>query len=196
MKRLVNIIDKGWQEFLRPLLPLIPFECLDETHYPAKDMEFNAFNYCPFKELQVVILGQDPYFTPNTANGLAFSSSMPKIPHSLSIIFNSIKENCGVVPARNPDLKRWAAQGVLLLNTALTVKPNEPDSHTKQWRPFTEKLIMELGKKDLTWLLWGKHAKSFAPLIKNGTIHEDIHPAARQGKFNGNFHLVKTVTWI
>ena len=191
----IHVKDEKWKEFLSPLLPFIPINCMLEEHYPKEGDEFNAFNFCPFNKLKVVILGQDPYFNPNVAGGLAFSSKEKKVPHSLSIIFKAIERNCGITPDKNPDLKRWAEQGVLLLNTALTVKPLSPGSHTKEWEVFTDRLIAKLGIMDLTWLLWGNHAKAFAPLIKTGVVLKDIHPAARQGKFEGYFNLVKEISW-
>lgn len=185
-----------WQNFLKPLLSLIPHRCLTQEHYPDKNREFEAFNKCPFDKLSVVILGQDPYFTPNTANGLAFSCTN-RVPKSLSVIFNAIQATTDLPVNRNPDLSRWASQGVLLLNTALTVKPGLPGSHALAWEDFTRELIKKLSGEfpNLVWMLWGKHAEYYRKYISSGTVIIDCHPAARTKKFTGFFNKVNHIVW-
>ena len=147
-------------------------------------------------KLSTVILGQDPYYTPNTADGMAFSCKT-KIPKSLQVIFRAIETCYGVPVNRNPDLTRWAEQGVLLLNTALTVVPMSPASQSLAWESFTESLIIKLSTEfpNLNWLLWGKHAQYYSRYIFSGRVFTDIHPAARRGIFRGHFDKVKEVKW-
>ena len=171
----------------------------------SKDI-FKAFTLCSFKECKVVILGQDPYHTileddTPLANGLCFSSSKEgKIPPSLRNInkelFSDIYEKEFYINQLNiPDNEIWGAriakQGVLMLNTALTVEPNTPNIHSDIWRDFTENVLNLLAKKEkLIWILWGNNAKSFKHLIPNThIIYESSHPSpfsASKGFFGSN----------
>ena len=159
--------------------------------FPFSNEVFRAFYETPYEKVKVVILGQDPYPTPGNADGLAFSfrnGTVPENyhpnPRSLSTIFDTIERDLGVFHLlHSSDLSRWARQGVLLLNTALTVVENLPGSHTGiGWEQFTRNVIMTLNLKpnQIVYLLWGKHAQSFIPFIRGH--HEYLttsHPAAR-----------------
>lgn len=156
-------------------------------HYiPAKIDIFRAFDLCPIHKVNVVIFGQDPYhqILPDgkpRAQGLAFSVSKDdEIPSSLSNIFKEISEDIGTTDFFHGDLTSWAKQGILLLNTCLTVQPHLPKSHGKFWLSFVKKVIRELAvvNKDCIYVLWGNEAKSLKKFIE-GTppILEAAHPS-------------------
>lgn len=138
--------------------------------YPADDLVFNALNYVPYDKVKVVILGQDPYHEPGQAHGLSFSVLDPTpLPPSLVNIYQEIKSDTGVTPLQSGDLSRWAKQGVLLLNTTLTVIKHAAMSHKgKGWEQFTGKIIELLAKRKepIVFMLWGSHAQQFAPIIE------------------------------
>jgi len=155
---------------------------------PEPDHFFKALQLTPLNSVQAVILGQDPYHSPGLAQGLAFS--IPKdIPTNSRVFPSSLRniskalalEGFGALP--NGDLQNWAKQGVLLLNTALSVKLGEAGSHTGLgWQFFIDRLITELAKAKphLVWMLWGGHAQSKLPLIELGTnqlILQSSHPS-------------------
>jgi len=139
--------------------------------YPARDEIFNAFKETPFEEVKVVILGQDPYHGPGQAHGLSFSVNPGvKTPPSLKNIYKELNADLNIPIPAHGYLKKWANQGVLLLNTSLSVEQNAPQSHAKiGWTRFTDKVIQQLNDhpKPLVFLLWGSHAKNKSALIKN-----------------------------
>ena len=138
------------------------------TIYPAKNKVFNALASTPPEKVRVVILGQDPYHGPGQANGLAFSVAPgARIPPSLRNIFKELTR-CGMPPRHDGCLDDWARQGVLLLNTALTVSRGQPGSHAKWgWAVLTDRLIQAIASQagPVVFLLWGAHAQSKAALI-------------------------------
>ena len=152
--------------------------------YPPGPLIFNAFNQTPFHKVKVVLLGQDPYHGAGQAHGLSFSvANGIKPPPSLINIFKEIKTDIGVsMPEQYGNLTRWAEQGVLLLNSALTVRANEPFSHAKfGWLNFTDAVITKISeeKKGVIFLLWGKFAQDKQVLI-NETKHfvlKAAHPS-------------------
>ena len=151
------------------------------TVYPEKGRTFKAFKMCPLKSLKVVILGQDPYHD-GSATGLAFANNGGRVSPSLRNIIQTVKNDFGDVYV-NPNLESWAKQGVLLLNTALTVEKGKAGSHIDLWMPFTRDLITSLSiyKPGLVWVLWGKKAQDYEKHIMypNGhTILRAPHPAA------------------
>ena len=165
--------------------------------YPESKNVFKAFDLCPFDNVKVIIIGQDPYHTKNVAHGLAFSSARPDyIPPSLEIIFKEI--GC----TSKADLTSWAEQGVLLLNRILTVEGGYPLTHSnKGWETFTEHIIKMLGETSdpKVFLLWGTTARAVRPLI-NERFHyvlEAVHPITEiyhrtTGGFIGCKHFEKT----
>lgn len=172
-----------------------------KTIYPPGPLIFNAFNQTPFAKVKVVILGQDPYHGPGQAHGLSFSvQNGVKPPPSLVNIFKEIQSDIGVaMPKQYGNLTRWAEQGVLLLNAALTVRANEPNSHAKfGWAEFTDAVIRIISNKKngVVFLLWGKFAQDKQELIDE-TIHYVLkapHPSpfsADKGYF-GCRHFSKT----
>lgn len=141
-----------------------------KTIYPPGKLIFNAFDQTPFDAVKVVLLGQDPYHGPGQAHGLCFSVPQGiKPPPSLVNILKELKSDIGItLPSENGDLTRWAKQGVLLLNAALTVRKSEPFSHANfGWAEFTDEVIRILSdqKSGLVFLLWGKFAQQKQVLI-------------------------------
>jgi uracil-DNA glycosylase len=172
-----------------------------KTIYPLGKLIFNAFNLTPFDAVKAVILGQDPYHGAGQAHGLSFSV-LPGIkpPPSLVNIFKELKSDIGLdMPANFGDLTHWAKQGVLLLNTALTVRAGEPFSHAKTgWSKFTDVVIETISdeKENIIFILWGKFAQEKISLIDTGKhfILGSSHPSpfsAHKG-FLGCKHFSKT----
>ena len=166
--------------------------------YPPGKLVFNAFNLCPFDEVKVVIIGQDPYHEPGQAMGLSFSvpEGVP-MPPSLINIFKEIEADLGKPMPPNGDLTRWAKQGVLLLNATLTVRAHEANSHQQLgWTTFTDAAIKALNdhKNGLVFMLWGRFAQGKKYLIDHNKhcILESVHPSprsARLGGWFGNHHF-------
>ena len=173
---------------------------MDKIIYPPGSLLFNAFLKTPFNKVKVVILGQDPYHNKGQAHGLSFS--VPKgvnKPPSLVNIFIELKNDLGIEPPIHGNLEKWAHQGVLLLNATLTVRENEPGSHSKiGWIDFTNEVIKKISdeKKGVVFLLWGKFAQDKQILIDE-TKHyvlKAAHPSpfsADKGFF-GCRHFSKT----
>lgn len=201
MKKLIN---NEWYEFTSAfkyfedkILPTWP----GAAFYPSPKQVFRAFNECPTDEIKVVILGMDPYFD-GSANGLCFDNThkadgkkvSPSLKNVIKEMIEDIGEGVKVLENKTSFLEHLPSQGVLLINTALTVEPDKAGSHTKLWKPFTDQLIKDLQTKDnIVWILWGNHAKSYKPLIINQTHHilEGVHPmplaANRSGFFGGKY---------
>jgi uracil-DNA glycosylase len=175
-----------------------------KTIYPAGPNIFNAFNTTPFDKVKVVILGQDPYHNPNQAHGLSFS--VPKgiqPPPSLVNIFKEIKNDLDIPIPSHGNLEKWAHQGVLLLNAALTVEANQPMSHSKiGWHQFTNDVIRIISeKKDhVVFILWGGFAKGKQDLIDKNKhlVLTSAHPSplSAHNGFWGNNHFSKTNEWL
>ena len=176
-------------------------KALHKTIYPSGPLIFNAFNATPFDKVSVVIIGQDPYHGPNQAHGLSFSVQTGiKHPPSLKNIFKEMKKDIGIkMPEQNGNLTKWAEQGVLLLNAALTVRAGEPFSHAKYgWTEFTDTVIKKISdkKQGVIFLLWGKFAQEKQSLIDQNSHHilTAAHPSpfsAEKGFF-GCKHFSKT----
>ena len=175
-----------------------------EIYPPGKDI-FNAFNLCPFNKVKIVILGQDPYHGKNQANGLCFSVNKGiSIPPSLKNIYKELKNNFSDFHYENGDLSHWSSQGVLLLNSILTVRKGLPGSHKDiGWEKFTDLVINIISKrkKNIVFLLWGSFAKSKMNLIENKNQHlilSSTHPSpfsAYNGFFSCN-HFKKTNDYL
>ena len=184
-------IRKNWFQLLKDEFDKPYFKNLQEflkneysRHeiYPAEEKIFNALNYVPIDKIKVVIIGQDPYHEPRQAQGLSFS--VPEdviIPPSLVNIMKEIESDIGLTCLKHGNLERWAKQGVLLLNTVLTVRRGQANSHKdKGWENITRKIIEIVGKREkpVVFLLWGSFAQSFAPLIcKQHLILKAPHPS-------------------
>jgi uracil-DNA glycosylase len=161
------------KEYMKELSKKLRIARLYADIYPAKDDVFRAYRLTSPKNLKILILGQDPFHTPNMANGLCFSVNEQineRIPPSLRNIFKEIESDIGFQPYHNPDLERWAKQGVMLLNTTLTVQRNMPNSHADWgWHNFTGKTIEHICNMDnpVLFMLFGRVAQQFAPMIPN-----------------------------
>ena len=152
--------------------------------YPPPELRYRALEFLSPSEVRVVILGQDPYHGAGEAHGLAFSvPNGVKMPPSLRNIFRELADDINVAPSKETDLTRWAGQGVLLLNTSLTVLPDSPGSHANiGWKPVTDAIIAALGRSDkpIAFVFWGKHAQEKRELISESGLHlliESAHPS-------------------
>lgn len=147
---------------------------LAETVYPPASHVFEAFELCPFDKVKVVIVGQDPYHGKGQANGLSFSvNDGVALPPSLKNIYKEIQHDLGITPLASGDLTRWAKQGVLMLNSVLTVLASKPASHAgKGWELFTDAVIARLNaeREHIVFMLWGKYAQT-----KGAVIDRDKH---------------------
>ncbi len=174
-------------EFKKPYYRKLYDTVINEynTHevYPDPDDIFNAFNFTPLADVKVVILGQDPYHEPGQAHGLCFSVKPDvEIPPSLQNIYKELHDDCGCYIPDNGYLKKWADQGVMLLNTVLTVRAHEANSHKDiGWEEFTDAAIKILDKEDrpMVFILWGKPAQAKKPMLTNPKhmIIESAHPS-------------------
>lgn len=201
-------MHESWKEFLnsefnkpyfKELAAFLHEEYEHKTIYPKKTLVFSAFT-TDLNEVKVVILGQDPYHTPGAAEGLAFSvpPSQP-IPPSLVNIYKEIDADIGHHENPTGSLRNWQSQGVLLLNTVLTVEAHKAGSHRgKGWEIFTTEVIKYLNetRPHLVFILWGRDARNKKPLI-NGEKHlilESPHPSplSAYAGFFGNHHFSKT----
>ena len=187
-----HILHNDWNDLLRDefskdyyinLRNFLTEEYETKTIYPDMYDIFNALNYTEYKNVKVVILGQDPYHGPNQAHGLSFSvkPGVP-VPPSLKNIFKELNSNLGCYIPNNGYLKSWADQGVLLLNTVLTVQAGNANSHKgKGWETFTDKIISALNdrKDPVIFILWGNNAINKKKLITNPQhyILQSVHPS-------------------
>lgn len=206
-------IEPAWQtvlaeEYAKPyfsaLLARVETAQQTGTVYPPAPLIFAALNQCPLPHVKVVILGQDPYHGPGQAHGLAFSvPDDTPIPPSLRNIYKEIATDVGAPATTSGDLTRWAAQGVLLLNTTLTVAASSPGSHSGWgWEQFTDAIITTVSNEQaqIVFLLWGTHAARKATLI-DATKHLVLtapHPSplsANRGFF-GCQHFSKTNDYL
>ena len=172
--------------------------------FPPAARIFAAFDSCPFEDVKVVILGQDPYHGEGQANGLAFSVSpgVP-LPRSLVNIFREVTADTGAPMPADGDLSRWARQGVLLLNTSLTVRAHQAASHKDiGWEPFTDEVVFRLAtdRDNLVFILWGAHAARKGAFIDRSRhlVLTSPHPSplsASRGFF-GNRHFSQANQWL
>jgi uracil-DNA glycosylase len=217
MNKVINIsttnppqLEESWKTLLKEefeseyYLKLNDFLATEKSlHsiYPPEPMIFNAFNKTAFDKIKVVIIGQDPYHGPGQAHGLCFSVAPGvKPPPSLVNIFKEIRQDLGIDIAKNyGNLEYWAEQGVLLLNSTLTVRANSPGSHqNKGWEFFSDKVIQLISEKrsGIVFLLWGNFARKKSTLIDAGKhfILEAAHPSpfSAHSGFFGCRHFSKT----
>ena len=164
------------EEFRKPyykqLYEFVKSEYSTRTVYPPAGDIFNALHLTPLKDVRVVILGQDPYHGEHQAHGLCFSvlPDQPDIPPSLVNIFRELHDDLGCRMPDNGCLVHWAEQGVLLLNTVLTVRAHQPASHqNKGWEQFTDAIIHAVSEQDrpIVFMLWGSQAQTKAPMLRN-----------------------------
>lgn len=217
-------LTKDWSEqldfifkqgYYRHLLEFLEYESThNKTIYPPKDQIFTAFNLSSFKNTKVIILGQDPYHNEGQAHGLSFSvPDGVRVPPSLRNIYQELSSDLSITPSQSGNLTHWATQGVLLLNSALTVEKNLPGSHAKSgWVDFTDTVIDILNEKkqNLVFLLWGAYAQKKTELIDQDKhlVLMTAHPSpfsAHKGFFGCKhfsktndylkIHKLKTINW-
>ena len=179
-----GILADEWEKpYYRQLHSFLKEEYSKTRIYPDLYDIFNALKYTSFADTRAVIIGQDPYHGPGQAHGLCFSvkKGVP-LPPSLVNIYKEITDDLGVTMPQHGELTGWAKQGVLLLNTVLTVRAGQPNSHKdKGWEIFTDRVISELNRKEtpVVFLLWGANAEKKARVITN-PIHKKlitVHPS-------------------
>ena len=187
------MIDNDWlpcikQEFTKPyykeLYTFVKHEYDTRIIYPPAEDIFNAFHFTPLSKVKVMILGQDPYHNENQAHGLSFSvlPTQKDIPPSLVNIYQELHDDLGCYIPNTGYLKKWADQGVLLLNTVLTVRAHQANSHQgKGWEQFTDAVIEAVNAQDrpIVYLLWGRPAQSKIPMLTNSKhlILKAPHPS-------------------
>ncbi|RAZ69462.1 uracil-DNA glycosylase [Planococcus maitriensis] len=187
-----QIFSNDWQEILggefgksyyRELREFLKEEYAKETIYPVKENIWNAFEHTAYQDVKAVILGQDPYHGPNQAQGLSFSVQ-PGIAHppSLRNIFKELEDDIGCEKPVDGTLTKWSDQGVLMLNTVLTVRQGQAHSHQKKgWEQFTDEVIRKLSEREapVIFILWGKPAQMKKRLIdtERHDIIEAPHPS-------------------
>lgn len=186
--------ENSWNEILEDefakgyfmnLLEFVDAEYEKYTVYPPKELIFAAFEITHFDDVKVVILGQDPYHGPNQADGLCFSvMEGVKKPPSLVNIFKELNNDLGVPIPKNGNLMRWAEQGVLMLNSTLTVREGEPGKHQNRgWEKFTDAVIQKLSdhKDNLVFILWGSYAQKKGRIIdaSRHRVLKAAHPSPR-----------------
>jgi uracil-DNA glycosylase len=194
-------IEKTWKnaliyEFNKPYFKKLRFFVRDayknKIVFPNPKNIFRAFDLCPFDDVKVVILGQDPYHGKGQANGLSFAvNSGVALPPSLKNIFKEIQSDLNITPSPNGDLLRWATQGVLLLNSSLTVEMGSPGSHQKiGWEDFTDCVIKTISEKKekIVFVLWGNYARQKGVCIDRSKhlVLESAHPSPFSA-YNGFF---------
>lgn len=173
------------------------------TIYPAPKNIFNAFNLCPLDNVKVVIIGQDPYHEPGQAHGLCFSVLPPTpIPPSLVNIYKEIESDLGHKSVTHGDLTHWATQGVLLLNSTLTVRAHAAASHAGHgWEEFTDAVIRATAtRKNIVYMLWGSYAQKKAAFVNpnDNLVLKSAHPSplsAYRGFF-GNHHFSRANEYL
>lgn len=206
-------IEKSWKEVLQTefdkpyfenLVGFVKQEYASHTIFPPAGQIFNAFNTCPFNNVKVVILGQDPYHGPRQAHGLCFSvNDGIQFPPSLQNIFKEITSDLGIPMPKSGNLTRWAEQGVLLLNATLTVRASQAGSHQgRGWEEFTDAVIKIISEKaeNVVFILWGSYAIKKKSLIdaSKHCILTAPHPSPLSSYrgFFGCKHFSQTNTYL
>ncbi len=178
---IMTMISNDWlpalqEEFRKPyykqLFTFVKQEYDTRVIYPPADDIFNAFHFTPLREVKVLILGQDPYHNEHQAHGLSFSvlPEQTEIPPSLQNIYQELHDDLGCYIPNNGYLEKWARQGVLMLNTVLTVRAHQANSHQgKGWEQFTDAVIQAVNAQDrpIVYMLWGRPAQSKIPMLTN-----------------------------
>lgn len=206
-------IEQSWKQrlqgefdkpYFKTLTDFVKEECRINVVYPPGKFIFNAFDLCPFDNVKVVIIGQDPYHGPGQAHGLCFSvQDGVDFPPSLRNIFKEIQSDLGAPIPQTGNLTRWAKQGVLLLNATLTVRANMAGSHQKRgWETFTDAVINAVAteKKNVVYILWGSFAQQKAAMVDRNSnlVLESVHPSplsASRGFF-GNHHFSRANQYL
>ncbi len=206
-------IEQSWKRalaaewdkaYFKSLTDFVRGEYATKCVFPPAKLIFAAFDACPFDKVKVVILGQDPYHDAGQANGLCFSVNPgTQLPPSLVNIFKEVRDDTGAEPQADGDLSRWARQGVLLLNSTLTVEAHKAASHQRRgWEEFTDEVIMRLARdrQGLVFMLWGSYA-----IRKGAFIDRERHlvltsphpsPLSAYRGFFGNHHFSQANAYL
>lgn len=176
------VLNEEKKDYYKPLMDFVDDEYENGTCFPKREEIFRAFQLTPLDKIKVVIIGQDPYHEVNQAHGLAFSVLSPKLPKSLINIYKEMEDDLGVKLNQDGNLEYLARQGVLLINTVLTVREGQADSHKNRgWEIFTDDLIKEINNIDrpIVFILWGKKAQAKEKLLNNPNhyIIKSEHPS-------------------
>ncbi len=206
------IIHESWKnalkqefsaEYWQELTAFVREEYSTKNVFPPAKHIFRAYDLCPLDQVKVVIVGQDPYHGPGQANGLSFAvNDGTKIPPSLANIFKEIQHDLEVTPHNSGDLTRWAKQGVLLLNSVLTVLAKNPASHkNKGWEIFTDQTIKAVNdnRTGIVYLLWGKYAQQKGQHIdrEKNLVLESGHPSPFSAQlFHGKHHFSQANSYL
>lgn len=176
--------DEFHKPYYKELYQFVKEEYNSVVVYPPADDIFNAMHFTPLDKVKVLLLGQDPYHNVNQAHGLSFSvlPSQTKLPPSLQNIYKELRDDLGCYIPNNGYLKKWADQGVLLLNTVLTVRAHQANSHQgKGWEKFTDAIIQAVNAQDrpIVYMLWGRPAQRKIPMLTNPKhlILKAAHPS-------------------
>lgn len=206
-------IEEGWKHALmsewgKPYFQQLKSFLVSEkqagyTVFPPGSLIFNAFNTTPFDQVKAVIIGQDPYHGPGQAHGLCFSVPQGvRTPPSLKRIYKELAEDVGITIPNHGNLEKWAQQGILMLNSMLTVRAGQAASHQKKgWEQFTTAAIQALNqqKQGIVFLLWGRYAQEKGAIIDSSRHHvlKAAHPSplARHG-FLGCKHFSQTNAFL
>lgn len=186
------LADEFKKDYYLKLREFLKYEYSHYNVYPNMYDIFNSLKYTPYENVKAVIIGQDPYHGPGQAHGLCFSvKAGVKPPPSLQNIFKEMQNDLGIAPPNNGELTDWAKQGVLMLNTVLTVREGQANSHRgKGWEQLTDEIIRKLNERDkpIAFILWGGNAKTKEPLITNPIhgIFKAAHPSPLSA-YNGFF---------
>lgn len=169
---LASISEEFKKPYYQELYKFVREEYNTRVIYPPADDIFSALHLTPLSQVKVVILGQDPYHNEHQAHGLSFSvlPEQKELPPSLQNIYKELQDDCGCYIPNNGYLEKWAKQGVLLLNTVLTVRAHQAASHQgKGWEKFTDAIIQAVNAQDrpIVYLLWGRPAQSKVPMLTN-----------------------------
>ena len=188
-----NILEEEYhKDYFKNIIKLINKEYKIKSIFPPKNQILRALNLTDYKDVKVVILGQDPYHGEGEANGYAFSCLKKPIPPSLKNIYKELYDDLGIQKDMSDgNLMPWVKQGVMLLNTGLTVEKDKPNSHKDLgWNTFTDEVIRKLNERDkpVVFILWGNNARAKKDLITNSNhlVIESAHPSpfsARNGFF-------------
>lgn len=192
------------KEYFQKLFEFVREQYKEKDIYPKMNEIFNAFRHTAYKNVKVVILGQDPYHGENEAEGLSFSVKTGiRKPPSLNNIFKELKDDLGYEYPKSGSLVKWADEGVLLLNSVLTVEKDKPASHRgRGWELFTDTVIKKINEKDtpVVFILWGNYAKAKKELITNPNhlVLESTHPSpySASSGFFGSRPFSKTNNYL
>jgi len=196
------LAEEFQKEYYLQLRNFLKQEYRTQKIFPDMHDIFNALKFTPYEKVKAVIVGQDPYINPGEAHGLAFSVKNAKIPPSLANIFKELNSDVGREITNDGNLENWARQGVLLLNTVLTVRVSQSRSHAKKgWEQFTDAVldILDKREKPIVFLLWGRDAQTKGRIIsaRNHLILQAAHPSPLAGgKFFGCRHFSKTNAFL